>query len=296
METLPLTVLAHEGPQVRAYLGRLRRAGLRPARILALVNPRHPVSGRPLGRWLPGGLRLRYAARVQDSLQNYWPRRLRAREPALFAAVVRGLRPLVAESEALLREMTGLFHYARYADRVEWLAIADLRDPALTRALAAGGRQAVLFTGGGILRRELLELPGLRFLHVHPGHLPQLRGADGLLWSTLLRGRPGASCFYLARGIDRGDVIAARDFPPLRFELPGGRRPDDAALYRALFSWVDPLLRAELLAELLSGAARAGTDPSALPARAQQPDAGITYHFLHEALRARALAALFRSG
>jgi hypothetical protein len=115
-----------------------------------------------------------------------------------------------------------------------------------------------------------------------------VRGADGLLWSTLVRRRPAVSCFYMAPGLDTGDVIDTQEFSPIRFE-PAGDLPDDATLYRVLYAYVDPLLRAALLMRLLDAAG----DPWNLPTRAQNTEAGVTYHFMHPAVRRTALEQIF---
>ena len=57
----------------------------------------------------------------------------------------------------------------------------------------------------------MFEIPGIRLIHVHTGFLPQVRGADVLLWSLLVRGRPGVSAFFMTPGLDDGDVLAARE-------------------------------------------------------------------------------------
>jgi len=136
----------------------------------------------------------------------------------------------------------------------------------------------------------LLATPGLRLLHVHPGHLPEVRGADGLFWSVLLRGRPGMSCFYMAEGIDTGDLVVAEDLDAVAIPLPDDARPDDHALYQMVFSFIDPLLRAEFLATRVLAA---HASPVALPSRPQSAETGETYHFLHPALRRVALAKIF---
>jgi hypothetical protein len=184
----------------------------------------------------------------------------------------------------------GAFRYEDYADRVIRVAASGLADDRLASAVREACRGAVLFTGGGLLRANLLDLPGVRFIHVHPGRLPFVRGADGFLWSMLVRGRPGFSAFYMAKGIDTGEVIAADDAPAVRFEIGGTARPDDATLYRALFSFVDPLFRAEFLATHVMSAT---CDPARLPAEAQDLTQGLTYHFLHPRLRAEALRRVF---
>jgi hypothetical protein len=163
---------------------------------------------------------------------------------------------------------------------------AGLSDPRLTDAVRELGPGAVLYTGGGIVRDNLLSLEGMRLLHAHPGLLPHVRGADGLLWSVLVRGRPAASCFYMDAGLDTGDVVVAEEHPPPRFPRAGA---DETTLYRALYLFYDPWLRA---ATLLSALALA-EDPAALPAAPQDTGAGTTYHFMHARLRAVTFGRLF---
>ncbi len=292
MKDLPLTVLAYEGPCVRAYLAALRRAGLRPKRILLLVLGRHPLTGKSVGRWLPASLRMWYTGKAQELALNYWPRRIKAMHPRLVRAMAAGLSELMDAPADLIDEMLGPFAYERYAGTVDRVAVDGLRDADLAEPLARAGPGTVLFTGGGILPSRIIDLPGLRFLHVHPGHLPHVRGADGLLWSTLVRGRPALSCFYLANGIDTGNIVAVREYPRIRFDLSGMNRPDDPTLYRAVFSYCDPLLRADLLVRHVL----ANGDAALPDGSPQDADRGVTYHFMHPALRARVLRGLFVGG
>ena len=291
MRTVPLIVLAHEGPSVRAYLARMGRAGLRPRRIVLMVQSRHPVTKKPLGRWLPHRARLWYAEKVREQAYNHWPRWIRAKHPRLVDAMIREMQRVCHDPAGLIAEMLGEFRYERYAANVDRVLVRDLRDGALAEVLSGLVPGTVLYTGGGIVPRTVLDIAGLRILHVHPGHLPEVRGADGLLWSTLVRGRPGMSCFYMDAGIDTGDIILARDYPPLCFDVPAEHRPDDRTLYRAIFSFCDPLLRAELLVDQVLGSPG---DLDALPAVPQGPSEGDTYHFMHPALRRVVLARLFR--
>lgn len=288
MTSLEVTVLAHEGPIARAYAARLRRDGVRPASLLVMAPQRDARTGRPIGRWLPGPLRIPYAERIQDLSQNFWPRRLRRSHGRLVQAMTDALRGICEDAEALLAEIAGRFRWDEYAERVDRVLIDGLGDPALPRALRQTA-PTVLYTGGGTVPPTLLRLPGVRFLHVHPGLLPDVRGADGLLWSMLVRGRPGATCFWLEESIDTGPIVWAQEFPPLAAPLAAADRPDDETLYRAVFSFWDPLLRAEGLAR----AVRAYGHDSVWPRQAQTPTAGVTYHFMHPALRQVALRRLF---
>lgn len=288
MRVVELTVLVHEGPIARAYLEALRSAGMRPARIVLMVYGRDPGTGKPLGRWLPPSWRLKHAARIQDLRFNHWSRTLRRTQPKLFEVVTRTMAELVTIPGEIYEGMLSRRHWAEYGDEFEQIMVDNVNDAVVAQTLAREAPTAVLYTGGGILRDEILGHAGLRFIHLHPGLVPHVRGADGLLWSTLVRRRPAVSCFYMAPGLDTGDIIDTQEFPPVRFE-PEGDLPDDATLYRALYAYVDPLLRAALLTRLLGAAG----DPRNLPTRAQNTQAGVTYHFMHPAVRRMALGRIF---
>ncbi|MSV45646.1 MAG: hypothetical protein F2915_01625, partial [Actinobacteria bacterium] len=172
----------------------------------------------------------------------------------------------------------------------ERVAVSGYRDPALRDAIAASGAELLLFTGGGIMPAEILELPGLRVIHVHTGFLPDVRGADVLLWSLMVRGRPGVSAFLMTPRLDDGDLLGATELAPLSIPLPASERPDDDTLYRSLFSFIDPLIRAEFV---VSQVFEPASDFAALPSTPQDLSVGVTFHFMAPQLRSAALAQLF---
>ena len=57
MRSLALTVLVHEGPMARAYLGMLRASGYHIERLVLMLQKRDLGSQRPLAPWLPATLR-----------------------------------------------------------------------------------------------------------------------------------------------------------------------------------------------------------------------------------------------
>jgi hypothetical protein len=292
VKTIPLTVLAHEGPGARAYVSMMAEAGFRPSAIIVMVASHGEFSGdgKKIGRLLPRFWRLKYASRVQELRRMYWPRRIRRQHPDLYASIAAGLSSIVDDSKRILDSISGPFRYEDYSDDVSRVMVRDYRDPHIARSLAGVLPAPVLFTGGGILSSDLIQL-GPKFVHVHPGNLPNVRGADGLLWSTLVRGRPGAACFYMNAGIDTGEIIKTTDSPIVKFSVTDSKRPDDRTLYQALFSFYDPLMRAKFFGDVLS------TYEGELPGSgvAQSTDEGITYHFMHDELRQLALRQIFVS-
>ena len=218
----------------------------------------------------------------------FWPRQIRRQHPKLYSAIAEGLSSLIDEPREKLDTMTSAFRWEHYSDIVDRAMVRNYSDPAVLRSIENAPSGPVLFTGGGIIPSALIG-SGARFLHVHPGKLPHIRGADGLLWSTLVRGRPGAACFYMNVGIDTGEIIETVDLPAIAFEISRIDRPDDQTLYRSLFSFYDPLLRAKLFSDFLT------SNDGKLPdsGEAQSEEEGITYHFMHDGLRKRALQRIF---
>ena len=186
--------------------------------------------------------------------------------------------------------MQGDCDYRAVAQEVDTLFVDGFKDPAMLEGLRAlPARTPVLFTGGGLLPASVFEASNCRFLHIHPGLLPNVKGADGMLWSLLLRGRVAASAFYMEPGLDTGAIARTKEFAALPVP-PGFAALDVAMQYRLFYSFVDPMMRAVLLKELLQDAP--GADLIDLPAQAQDPAAGTTFNFMNERLRRLAFQRL----
>src|SRR3954470_14859923 len=97
---LPLTVLAWEGPQARAYLVRMRRAGVRPRRIVRLVRDRFG----PRGAVAQNPAVLRVGARLQDRSHNHHPYRIRRDRPELIAGITAAMSAAVPGAAAIIDE------------------------------------------------------------------------------------------------------------------------------------------------------------------------------------------------
>ncbi|MCR5885726.1 hypothetical protein LRS03_23850 [Rhizobacter sp. J219] len=266
----------------RSYLGMLAAAGHRVERIILMTQKRDVASGRPLAPWLPRFARQALARRLHDLRMNHWPREFLRHHAAMCQPWLQTLARAYEFDASLYRCLIERPDYSRYSDQVDEVFVDGLGDPTLASFLRGlPGRRAVLFTGGGMVPAELLGIANTRFIHVHPGYLPDVRGADGLLWSMLVRGRPGATAFYMSPGLDMGGILLAAEFesPP----LPDGfaALPPPMA-YRLLYSFVDPALRAVLLLRLVS---QAVGPLHALPAVAQREDEGVTFHFMNERIR-----------
>jgi hypothetical protein len=284
---LPLTVLFSEGPIARAYLETIASLGLKPRKIVHLVSSVDIATGKPILPWLPASLRKPMAAGMQRSRIFHWPNAIAKRYPDDVSAIVGSVADNFGFAEETLQGAQVNKPLIEYSPSVDTLLVRNLKDEALLEFLQGQADREFLFTGGGIVPQSLLDIPGSRYIHAHPGFLPDIRGADGLLWSVLTRGRPSASAFYMAPGIDTGDILTARWLPGI--DVPINADVDTRTRYRMAYAFVDPWVRCCVL----RGVLQSHTEFGRISAIDQNEKEGCTYHFMHDHLRALALNRLF---
>jgi hypothetical protein len=286
---LPITVLFYEGPIARAYLETIHNLGLRPQRIINLVSEKDVATRKPIGQWLPQGLRKRYAYGVQRQKIHFWPNKLRRSHSGFVNTIQKSVSSCFSFSEETIRGACELKPLAFYGDTIENVLIDSLSDDRLLKYLNDFPSEVILFTGGGIVPRKILGIEGTRFLHIHPGYLPNIRGADCALWSYLSSGHFSASCFYMAPGIDTGDIVCPCWLPELK--LPEYQNElDSATYYRAVFSFVDPWVRSFVLRRVLLDQ----VSFSDMEAVSQEKGDGVTFHFMSPQLKKASLESLFK--
>lgn len=288
LREIDLTVLFYEGPIARAYLETIRSLGLKPRRIINLIAAKDIATHRTVGRFLPASMRPHFAASIQRRKIHHWPRQIQIKHPGLAVAMRNEISARLGFASESLERAAALNDVSTYSNNVENLLIDGLGDPELLSLLSSNVGSAILYTGGGIVPARLLSVPDLKMIHVHPGYLPALRGADCLLWSSLVAGRTSASLFYMSPGIDEGDIVQARWLPRVTFDgYDHGLSPQ--MLYRAVYGYFDPWVRSFVLRETLASQ----NDYLTMPSLGQSETSGTTYHFMHGKMREMALDSLF---
>jgi folate-dependent phosphoribosylglycinamide formyltransferase PurN len=151
------------------------------------------------------------------------------------------------------------------------LLCRDFNDVEVLAALENDAPSAVFFTGGGIIRRPVLERSGAGVVNCHMGPLPRYRGMDVVEW-PVLHGEPCAvTCHFMDEGLDTGPILLSR---PIAM-----REEDTFELIR---------VRAEVVMvnamRDVAAALRAGT----LEPRPQRIEEGRQYFRMHPRLLERA--------
>jgi methionyl-tRNA formyltransferase len=93
----------------------------------------------------------------------------------------------------------------------------------------------IIFTGGGILRSEILNINS-KFVHFHPGITPFYKGSTCFYYSILNENKCGVTAFIMDEKLDTGEIICQKEF-----SKPNHEFIDDV---------YDPHIRSELLIEL----------------------------------------------
>ena len=111
------------------------------------------------------------------------------------------------------------------------------------------GSNIFLNTGKQIYK-NILDLDK-KFIHIHPGFLPEVKGADGSLWHIKEHLNIGVSSFFMNKKIDEGQIIDREKLSLPNFLLKNYEDIDIKTLYRLWFSFFDPLLRGWHLKKLI---------------------------------------------
>jgi methionyl-tRNA formyltransferase len=118
--------------------------------------------------------------------------------------------------EPLLRSGSGVFHNLRDIGAAYGFPIVTCRNHNAATSVAQMRKwlpDLIIFTGGNILRKQVLEVPRLGVLNVHLALLPEIRGMSSPEWSLLNNVPVGITLHYMDAGIDTGPVLQRFPFP-----------------------------------------------------------------------------------
>jgi folate-dependent phosphoribosylglycinamide formyltransferase PurN len=177
---------------------RLARLGHVPSGALALRTADRGTLLRKLGQWGAQDV-IRYArAKLIPHRGN---EQAQVRNPHL--------QPLLKHRERVFRSLREVAKFYRFPVAV----CRDQNSPESIVQLRDWSPDLIIFTGGNILRKRLLDVPRLGVLNVHLGLLPEVRGMSSPEWSLLNRVPVGVTIHYVDAGIDTGPILQRCEFP-----------------------------------------------------------------------------------
>jgi folate-dependent phosphoribosylglycinamide formyltransferase PurN len=178
--------------------------------------------------------------------------------------------------QPLLQHEAGIFRSLREVAKSCGFPVAICKDqnaPDSIARLREWSPDLIIFTGGNILRKQLLEVPRLGVLNAHLGMLPEVRGMSTPEWSLLKHVPVGVTIHYVDAVIDTGPILQ-------KCEFSGAVRSDSLSdlRHRLIAFGVEKV--AEVVASLDRGTI------SAMPQSDLEEDR--QFFVMHEWLRARA--------
>ncbi|MDA7819982.1 hypothetical protein N9A30_03100 [Flavobacteriaceae bacterium] len=170
----------------------------------------------------------------------------------------------------------------------------DINEFYIINTLKNAPGDIILFSGGGLIRPKTFQLTAKKFLHIHPGLLPFVRGADCFFWSILLYGYPSCSAIFQDEGIDTGGIIHEMSFELPEFDLKSindlkktsnNDKKFYQIIYNSLLEFYDSTLRAITLSDILCKIRTDNIFIENLEFQKQKASEGKTFHFMHDELR-----------
>jgi methionyl-tRNA formyltransferase len=107
-------------------------------------------------------------------------------------------------------------------------AFGSLKNPTLLDLLRDEKIDVCIQAGIGILKGNLLQVPKIGWLNVHPGKLPEYRGNACPEWAVFNDDEVWATAHIIDDGIDTGPVVAARRYD---YDPAGGYHRFRAGIY-----------------------------------------------------------------
>lgn len=179
---------------------------------------------------------------------------------------------LLSQSEEInLKEKT-LFEWAMNRD-IPILTVSDHNQPDSQLFLEKLAPDLIIFTGGGLIRANILGIPRLGVLNCHSGWLPEYRGMDVIEWAMLEAGQSkpevGISLHFMDRGVDTGPILLRQ-----KVELKKGDT----------FESIRQRMQPMMVNLIIKGVC--GLRDRPLKAKPQRPGDGKQYYVMHPRLQA----------
>ena len=216
-----------EGPISRAYANYFKKKNIKLNNIIYLSNKNF--------KFLPNKISIKL---------NYYRNNYHALQ-LLKIELFKKNKKLISNhfnlDDDFITDMYSNFDLKTIADKVFYISDDNINSEKLFDKLKEIKKQKFIFTGGGIVKKKIFGV-GHDLIHIHPGYLPNIKGADGILWSTLKYNYIGVSSFIMNEKIDEGKIIGREKKNIFKLKL-SDEKITNKDLYRFIFSFIDPLLR-----------------------------------------------------
>ena len=136
-------------------------------------------------------------------------------------------------------------------NKIRYVVSENLNDKNIYNVIKGIDSNYIIFSGGGILKTKMLKIKK-KFIHIHPGYLPDIRGADATLWSILKNNEYASTSFILDNKIDAGKIIYQKKIDFFNINKDYIKDLSYTEIYRLIYSFIDPLIRSKILIKTIN--------------------------------------------
>lgn len=155
----------------------------------------------------------------------------------------------------------------------------DLSDQTCEAFVKQKAPDLIVFTGGGLIRKNILQMPAYGVLNCHTGVLPPYRGMDVVEWTALENAVQkvgfGVTLHYMDKGVDTGPILLVHSIQTHAGET---------------FAGIRMRLEVEMVRTMLEGVR--GIAAGTLETYVQAAKAGRQYFVMHPRVKAVAVQRL----
>jgi methionyl-tRNA formyltransferase len=102
-------------------------------------------------------------------------------------------------------------YYERFSDAV--YMVENFNGEDCERILRALEPDLIVLGGARIIRENIIAIPTVGILNVHPGLLPKYRGVDVIPWAIHNGDPVGVTVHFIDSGVDTGAIVAQNSIP-----------------------------------------------------------------------------------
>ena len=139
--------------------------------------------------------------------------------------------------------------FSKYCSNIQTIDEFKFYPDGLLEALEP--KRQHFFSYLGLVPKEFLSKT--KWLHIHGGLMPPLRGSACMYWGFLYRGKPGYTLFYQTEKIDQGKILYQDESNEPLPDLSGLSKGIDIETFRIGIWYYDLYVRARLLVDYLEG-------------------------------------------
>jgi folate-dependent phosphoribosylglycinamide formyltransferase PurN len=97
-------------------------------------------------------------------------------------------------------------------NQADYIFVKTINDKKAQNYLKKNSPEWLIYSGGGILKKAIINIMDGRILNAHQGPLPKIRGMNAAEWSLLLNEKQTVSIHLIDKGIDTGKIITKFPF------------------------------------------------------------------------------------